>query len=47
MRVFVCVRERESKRVFVFFFFFFTFGTKAGSAENLSPGGSCNLETAA
>ncbi len=37
-------RERESKRVFVFFFC--TFGTKAGSAENLSPGGSCNLETA-
>jgi hypothetical protein len=45
----VCVRERErdreSKRVFVFSFF--TFGSKAGSAENLSPGGSCNLETAA
>jgi hypothetical protein len=41
------MRERERVKESFCVFFFFTFGTKAGSAENLSPGGSCNLETEA
>ncbi len=42
--MFVCVRERESKRVFVFFFFFFHFWNKgwiSGESESrgkLQPG---------